>query len=350
MSTNEYFVILPSNACPHMHPDNIASKFIVSWENPLQVDVEKWSVALTEMSYNFAPSLSKEDLELTYTLSHDTFYNSGNTLEGTTLSNKSSKLPEYFAKHFGEIPSVMVSKDANEQYVFQSTTRFAIISSQLKEIGIENQTAVQEGHFYILRGVSKPTLSKFQDIDIYFTFPAITESHTVRIPVPHTADELLSHLHRRLPVTYAQYNDDGRLEFQLKGGVTQIQLHQGLHRILGSKQSIINDSKFIADYVPQLNQGIDHMYVYASCCAPTRVGDVKVPLLRNIFIEDNQFQPFESPYGKTKNFIIRNPMYLPISSSSINSIEVNIRDDAGRLINFDEGAKTSLTLHFKRND
>jgi len=350
MSTNEYFVVLPSNACPKVHPDNHASKFIVSWENPLEVDVEKWSVALTEMSYNFAPSLSKEDLELTYSLTHDAYYTTGNVLEGTTLSNKSSEVPRFIYENFAITPNIMVSKDAEEKYVFQSSTQFEILSSQLKEIGIKNQTAVKEGYFYFLRGTSKPTRSKFSDIDIYFTFPPITETHTIKIPVPHTTDQLLSHLHARLPVAYARYNDDGRLEFQLKGNVTRIKLHQGLHRILGSKQSVIEDSKFIADYVPQLNRGIDHMYVYASCCATTRVGDVKVPLLRNIFIEDNQFQPFENPYGKTKNFIIRNPMYLPIASTSINSIEVNIRDDSGRLISFDEGAKTSLTLHFKRND
>ena len=43
-------------------------------------------------------------------------------------------------------------------------------------------------------------------------------------------------------------------------------------------------------------------------------------------------------------------MYLPISSSCINNIEINIRDDAGRLINFASDTKTTLTLHFKKVD
>jgi hypothetical protein len=39
---------------------------------------------------------------------------------------------------------------------------------------------------------------------------------------------------------------------------------------------------------------------------------------------------------------------LPISNTTINTIEINIRDDSGRVIPFDEGSVTSLTLHFKQ--
>ena len=48
------------------------------------------------------------------------------------------------------------------------------------------------------------------------------------------------------------------------------------------------------------------------------------------------------------NVTVDRPMYLPISSSSINNIEVNIRDDFGRPVNFLFGSKVILTIHLRK--
>ena len=55
---DDFCMVLPSNSSPNTHPNNIASDFIVNWENPFQLHhSDKWSVALTELNYMF-PSLT----------------------------------------------------------------------------------------------------------------------------------------------------------------------------------------------------------------------------------------------------------------------------------------------------
>jgi hypothetical protein len=74
------------------------------------------------------------------------------------------------------------------------------------------------------------------------------------------------------------------------------------------------------------------------------VGGVFVPLLRSIWLESTY------NYGDIVHKDLKNKMYLPISSTSINNIEIEVRNDAGELIPFPYGSKTNLTLHFRRVD
>jgi hypothetical protein len=53
--SRDHFVVLPSNSCPNVYPENTAGKFNVSWENPLELDGQGWRVALIEMNYNYSP-------------------------------------------------------------------------------------------------------------------------------------------------------------------------------------------------------------------------------------------------------------------------------------------------------
>ena len=103
--------------------------------------------------------------------------------------------------------------------------------------------------------------------------------------------------------------------------------------------------KIEANYVPVLNQGITHLYIYSSICKPMNVGGVKVPLLKSIWL-DGERRNYS--HGEIINVPITNPMYIPVSQTSINSIEVNIRNDYGKYIPFPDGSVTSLTLHFKK--
>ena len=96
---------------------------------------------------------------------------------------------------------------------------------------------------------------------------------------------------------------------------------------------------------PQLHRGVINMYIYASICQPIHVGHTQVPLLKNIFVDSSKDGIV---VGHARNSVVYNPMYIPVASTSFNSIEINIRNDAGQIITFPSGAITTLTLHFKR--
>jgi len=87
------------------------------------------------------------------------------------------------------------------------------------------------------------------------------------------------------------------------------------------------------------------MYIYASICAPIQVGNVRAPLLKTIWIKPSR----RFALNEIKHLDFENPMYVPVSGSNFNSIEINIRLDSGELVPFNYGSVTSLTLHFKRD-
>lgn len=53
---NEFYMVLPSNACPQIHPQNNASNYTVTWESPVDLTSGKWKVALTEAGFNRPPT------------------------------------------------------------------------------------------------------------------------------------------------------------------------------------------------------------------------------------------------------------------------------------------------------
>jgi hypothetical protein len=91
--------------------------------------------------------------------------------------------------------------------------------------------------------------------------------------------------------------------------------------------------------LPNRTETYKTFYIYSSITKPILVGNVYVPLLRQIWINDDD--------RATMHDTMDPLMYIPISCQSINNIEIQIRDDAGKLIEFPKGTKTSLILHFE---
>ena len=142
-----------------------------------------------------------------------------------------------------------------------------------------------------------------------------------------------------------------RYEFKFHDSVCDVTFLNGLNFILGFEHVQYKTKKYrnippvLAEFPPQLNRAINNINIYASVCEPIRVGGALVPLLKSLWIDVNK-RAYE--IGEMYNVAIKNPMYLPISASVINNVEINIRTDSGQLIPFFPGAVTSLTLHFKR--
>jgi len=86
------------------------------------------------------------------------------------------------------------------------------------------------------------------------------------------------------------------------------------------------------------------MYVYSSICAPIQVGDTRAPLLKAIWLKSIKDLVRE----EVRSINIENAMYIPVSSSTINSVKINIRTDSGSFVPFSDSAITAITLHFKK--
>ena len=87
------------------------------------------------------------------------------------------------------------------------------------------------------------------------------------------------------------------------------------------------------------------MFIYASICQSIYVGHTQVPLLKNVFVDSSDDG---KELGHARNLVLYNPMYIPVAPTSFNNIEINIRNDAGKIITFPHGAISVLTVHFKK--
>lgn len=89
---------------------------------------------------------------------------------------------------------------------------------------------------------------------------------------------------------------------------------------------------------------VSHLYVYTDIIEYTIVGDTVTPLLRII--------PMQSYIGTSTidhyTHIFNKPHYIPVSRQHIETIHIDIRNDAGINIPFIDDTKCIIKLHFRR--
>ena len=118
-----------------------------------------------------------------------------------------------------------------------------------------------------------------------------------------------------------------------------IMLSQGLADVLGFDSNTAYSETVEAPYIADINRGFHSLYVYCSICEPQIVGDAYVPLLRTVYITGSQ--------GDTVNKIYESPHYVPVNTDTLDTIEVNIKNDMNELVSFKTG-KVICKLHFRQ--
>ena len=96
---------------------------------------------------------------------------------------------------------------------------------------------------------------------------------------------------------------------------------------------------FRGDLSCDLQAGIHALYVYCDLLQFTFVGDIKAPLLRVV-----------NSGGEAGDVVTRyyeRPRYIPLQKKNFDSIQIIIRDDLGKKIQFEAG-KVLLMLYFRR--
>ena len=86
--------------------------------------------------------------------------------------------------------------------------------------------------------------------------------------------------------------------------------------------------------------GNQYFYVYTDNIKSQYHDDVVVPVPRTVTVK-----------GKHGSYVSKNferPHYVPLNKKIVDTISINIRDEAGDLVAFEKG-KVIITLHFRRN-
>lgn len=124
-----------------------------------------------------------------------------------------------------------------------------------------------------------------------------------------------------------------------------IQISGQLAMILGIGEG---DKKWVAvprsktrKFAIDLKRGLHHIFLYSDIVQFVLLGDVSAPLLR--------VMPLSSTYNDPEQYthVFTNPHYIPVSRRSIETIQIDLRNDIGDFIPFVSG-KSIVKLHFRR--
>ena len=374
---DDFYMVLPSNGCKDTHPDNTANKFITSWEQPIYFE-GNWKVALTEANLSYTTTTINRDFAIRCFAPHTAQQYFKGRLVGNVAKREVRLIIPELPKLL--VPDVMittpqvkyVSADVDD-LVFQSRFPIGIAFRKYRHssltsgdppfnivLGIIHLCNIIDGknicHARPNAAYDKEKIKTFvfdEEVILQFTVPSIKLSNEIH------ADEdwFWSNIEQMSEGLMKVFNDafsdvkvySGKLVMHIHPNIVAVEFINGLNIALGLRDcfyTIGKDATLKAERQPFLRHGINSMYIYSSVCRPIRVGETCVPLLKSLWLGGSDVN--SRTFGEVRNIVVKNPMYIPLSSTSINSIEVNIRADSGRLIPFVEGSVTSLTLHFKR--
>ena len=375
---DDFYMILPSNGCKDTHPDNTANKFITSWERAINFK-GNWKVALTEANLSYTTTSINREFGILCFAPDDgpsKVYVTGRLVGNVSKKEVRLIMPDL---PMSRVPNVMITTPRCEYLSLEDKLYDIVITSSFP-IGIAvkgvRETSNRTGgppytihlgmhHFCTLyeseeKCPPKSLRNRWRYRYHSFVFDAEVIMEFVvpsvkRLQEIHADEDLFwSNVEEMVDGLKNVYKDvfkdvkiyEGKLVLYLQPNLVAIEFTNGFNIALGILEAFHTGGVISARREPFLRYGINNMYIYSSICRPIRVGETCVPLLKSLWIngENNNKRSF----GEIRNIVVKNPMYIPLSSASINTVEVNIRSDSGDLIPFVAGSVTSLTLHFKR--
>ena len=128
-----------------------------------------------------------------------------------------------------------------------------------------------------------------------------------------------------------------KLRIFIKPGY-EVQFSKECCRVLGLRDEQWYFGNVPAPYRHDISHGFHSLYVYYNICDPQIVGDVYAPLLRSVAIKGNRGEHVTKTYGE--------PHYVPVNTKTLDTIEMNIRDDTGANVPFMSG-RVICKLHFR---
>jgi hypothetical protein len=375
MSKDEFYIILPSNSNPMTQPNNTANHFVVEWEETIQLaEPEKWTVALIEMSYYHSPYTVNQKFGFQFTSTEFAIkpvlieikrqLNSKITFgikctEADEIDGFTDiwPLPKTMQMKNGKLRFVSKSKFAFNFYGIDDAVMFGFPRTKLS---VDDLLYDDKQKVFYFESSSKPIdlfeigVHRKEALITFYGEPTL-ESNEIKFekfylfPNPQDLAAQIENIGKVSNCLEKCYYDETveRIYFTVKDHIIEFKLLDRLAFVLGFRKNIFdcNATKtFYGDFEPELKSAANVLYIYASCVKQSHVGQHLYPILKTVCIDGAKHYT----ENDIRNVVIKNPMYIPLNTSALNGIEIEIRDDVGAYFPFASNAKTSLTLHFKK--
>lgn len=293
---NSFYITLLSDRSPDIYPLNTQCCFKTKLPHAIHIDKENWELALAEI---IVPSqfinIGEEDIEFAIISSDVSLF-----LKIQELKNKKFQIYEKGVTDNGEVNkwgcSFKIKPGSYSSPTHLLETIDGIIHNALGSIFLDNNQVFRISYSL---GMNRPK----------FSF-----------------DHILK---------------------------TGIKFSENLFLKLGGNPTYIGKTFYPSTsvddffpYMPNLNAGYNHLFVYSDIVDYSILGHIQSPILRVLpFKTSNSFENNIGNQHTHHDFL--NLHYIPVAKSDFDTIHINIRGDSGNPVQFVNG-KSMVKLHFRR--
>lgn len=345
MNKNDFYMVLPSNSCPNIHPNNTTSNFKIEWSNSIVLDEGEWEVALTEFSIfnqsiisivNKTLKYQKTDME---TRKYQIWVNENDSVNLQQLDplspiNTEVRIVDNFLTIVcPNTPFIVEFADIESarRYGFQKVVnRSANIHMFSPDIITGRNAGSAEQNQIIVRSDNGRAP---------FHYIKFTEESSLS-----SLDELCKYILKNASEVFQSINvANKQLEFIFQSDIANVVFDENLASLLMLPQTQYNRSFSVhSELIRVFEKTSYEIYVYSDLIEPIIVGDTYAPLLKTLWIEPKHVS------DRVTHLSVDRPMYLPVATNCINNVEFNLRHDSGQFISFLDNTKSCLTVHFRK--
>jgi hypothetical protein len=301
MASPHMYVVLPSNGSMDYYPDNTLAKYKVKLSKPLILEGE-YEVAMVEIIYPHR-RLSVQPDEASMVIHSSTPVRMGERITKST-------------------PKVTKKKSRRKRNLELED----LVENYSPEIGVEEESEMT---------YDAATLGKINQVQRY-SLPAGMYENPLDLALRLNGVDN--------DVSFWIASDSQKFKVKLSKKIIRLELSSRMSQLLGFTKDqrryvIKNDME--AKYLPHLEGNAHSLYIYSSIVEHQIVGDVAAPLIRVVC-------PDADKLGQTVSEKYIKPYYLPVSTSYIDTIDIQIRTTTGHLFPFLSGSPVVISLHFRQ--
>ena len=335
--TEEFYITLVSNVAPEIYPNNTPNHFFTPLNHPLFFDKPGWTVALKEITFqNSIQTILNESIEL--------WHGPGKEFE---LVERLHKKKNVFTSNYLDIQSAggEMRFDLHDYpFIREFNYNDTIFVEIIREGEVVKRHDFENGdQFNVYFDVATT-----DQIALYAKrLPYVIRREDVPKGYYENVESFLSTLNKLLPPTPVEFTVSGSGESKrIKvNGLPEnhyLELKNGLHYVLGFKDTVIKSTPYSGVYRPDLVRGAFAMFIYCDVIEHVMVGNTLAPLLRT-----NHLQSASN--GETLSYTFNPAYYMKLNKTFVSELEIDIRTDSGEPFPLHPSSKLILTLHFLRD-
>ena len=339
----DFYIIVKSDSCSNIYPNNTSTKFRVNWENDIKVEGD-WEASLTSLSIFRTTTFSLLNKSFVF------FMQGPERYEFKIDKDKNI----YHLINLGKMRGIGYTVSIlNNKFVISSPKPFFTVKfktlSVANKYGFARRVIPSGSNNFVTAIISFVPI--VEDTDLFsIWYNEDNEEHFRKlifeddIPI-NSLSELRNYMLERSSILFKDIIiEKNHLSFILQKDVTRVYFEKELSNHLNIPFKYFYSTDTIkTGKIKSFERKNYQIYVYSDLIEPIIVGDTKAPLLRTVWVEEKHVSP------RVTFVPLKHPMYLPLSKNSINNFEFILRNDVGKSTEFFDRTNTVLTIHLRKN-